>query len=216
MNAHGRCFRWQGVVMAVAITGCATQAPAPAPTVAAEPLAVPAATAPAAPVLASPPVTPAPLSAPSPPPPAKEAPLVDLPSYAKRGKRQPADGGAPGRAVLSYCRSFEIEKDASAYFRRLQREKRLPTEAEVGERNRQTEQTLTVQQYVERDWALRRDNNKSAPQKCKFLAGSVDGSTAHVVFEADLNGRRQRGTATVVVAAGKWHLRDHGDWVAAR
>ena len=174
-------------------------------------------------VVTPPPPELAPLDAPAPllPPfPAaaapREAPLVDLPSDAKRGKRLPADGGAAGLAVLSYCRSFEVDKDAATYFKQLQRQKRLPTDAEVAERNRQTDQALTVQQFVERDWALRRDNNKSVPQKCKVLGGSTIGATAHVVFEADLNGRRQRGTASLVSTAGKWRLRDHGDWSPAR
>ena len=174
-------------------------------------------------VVLPPPPEPAPLVAPAPLPPPlpaaaapKEAPLVDLPSYAKRGKRLPADGGAAGRAVIAYCRSFEVDKDAVTYFKRLQREKRLPSETELAERIRQTDQTLTVQQFVERDWALRRDNNKSVPQKCKVLGGSTEGATAHVVFEADLNGRRQRGTASLVSTAGKWRLRDHGDWSPVR
>ena len=181
-------------------------APAPPPVVVTPPPPDPA-----------PPVAPAPLLPLLPPVAApKEPPLVELPSYAKRGKRLPADGGAAGLAVLSYCRSFEVEKDATTYFKRLQRQKRLPTDAEVAERNRQTDQALTVQQFVERDWALRRDNNKSVPKKCKVLGGSTIGATAHVVFEADLNGRRQRGTAAVVSTADKWRLRDHGDWSPAR
>ena len=117
---------------------------------------------------------------------------------------------------MSYCRSFEIDKDAATYFKRLQKQKRLPTDAEVAERNRQTDQSLTVQQFVERDWALRRDNNKSVPQKCKVLGGSTEAATALIVFEADLNGRRQRGTATLTLANGKWRLRDHGDWSPVR
>ena len=117
---------------------------------------------------------------------------------------------------MSYCRSFEVDKDAATYFKRLQKQKRLPTDAEVAERNRQTDQSLTVQQFVERDWALRRDNNTSVPQKCKVLGGSVEPATALIVFEADLNGRRQRGTATVTLTNGKWRLRDHGDWSPVR
>lgn len=195
------------------LAGCATPPPAPAPTtpkvvapapapVAAPPVAVPA-VPPAEPVAVTPPTDIAP---------AREAPPVDLPDYAKRGKRLPADGGAPGRAVIDFCRGFEVEKDAQSYFRRLQRTKRLPSAAEVAERNRATEQNLTIQQYVERDWALRRDNNRSAPQRCKVLGGSVEGGSATVVFEADLNGKRQRGTASVTQISGKWRVRDHGDW----
>ncbi len=198
------------------VTGCVS--PPPAPTAA---LVV---MAPTVPVVAPPPApeplainTPAPLPSPVPASAApKEAPLVDLPGYAKRGKRLPADGGPAGRAVMTYCASFEVEKDAASYFKRLQKQNRLPTETELAERNRQNDQTLTVQQLVERDWALRRDNNKSVPQKCKVLGGSAEGVTAHVVFEADLNGRRQRGTATVTLSNGKWRLRDHGDWSPAR
>ena len=198
------------------VTGCVS--PPPAPT------AAPVVIAPTVPVVASPPApeplainAPAPLPSPVPASAApKEAPLVDLPSYAKRGKRLPADGGPAGRAVITYCASFEVEKDAASYFKRLQKQNRLPTETELAERNRQNDQTLSVQQSVERDWALRRDNNKSVPQKCKVLGGSAEGATAHVVFEADLNGRRQRGTATVALSNGKWRLRDHGDWSPVR
>ena len=202
------------------IAGCVSPPPAPvAPPVAATVPAPVVATAPAPAV--PPPIVPAPLPPPLPAAAAaaagpKETPLVDLPSYAKRGKRLPADGGAAGLAVMSYCRSFEIDKDAATYFKRLQKQKRLPTDAEVAERNRQTDQSLTVQQFVERDWALRRDNNKSVPQKCKVLGGSVEPATALIVFEADLNGRRQRGTATLTLANGKWRLRDHGDWSPVR
>ena len=198
------------------VTGCVSPPPTP--------VAAPVVNAVAAPVAAPPPASePLAIAAPAPalsPVPAsaapKEAPLVDLPSYAKRGKRLPADGGPAGRAVITYCASFDVEKDAASYFKRLQKQKRLPTETEVAERNRQNDQTLTLQQFVERDWALRRDNNKSVPQKCKVLGGSAEGATAHVVFEADLNGRRQRGTATVALTNGKWRLRDHGDWSPVR
>ena len=202
------------------IAGCVSPPPAPvAPPVAAT-VPAPVVATPPAPAV-PPPIVPAPLPPPLPAAAAaaagpKETPLVDLPSYAKRGKRLPADGGAAGLAVMSYCRSFEIDKDAATYFKRLQKQKRLPTDAEVAERNRQTDQSLTVQQFVERDWALRRDNNKSVPQKCKVLGGSVEPASALIVFEADLNGRRQRGTATVTLTNGKWRLRDHGDWSPVR
>lgn len=202
-------------ILLCAIAGCVAP-PVPAPS--------------AAPIVAPEPASPpqAPPAAPAPPPvnalpppdvvPPKEVPPVDLPGYAKRGKRLPADGGAPGRAVTDFCRGFEVEKDAQSYFRRLQRTNRLPSVAEVAERNRATDQNLTLQQYVERDWALRRDNNRSAPQRCKVLGGSVEGGSATVVFEADLNGKRQRGTASVTQLNGKWRVRDHGDWapVAAK
>ena len=217
------CIVRRGLV-ALAVTsvivGCVSPPPAPVAPPVVAPLPAPVvATAPAPEV--PPIVVPAPLPPPLPAAAAaaaapKETPLVDLPSYAKRGKRLPADGGAAGLAVMSYCRSFEVDKDAATYFKRLQKQKRLPTDAEVAERNRQTDQSLTVQQFVERDWALRRDNNKSVPQKCKVLGGSVEPATALIVFEADLNGRRQRGTATVALANGKWRLRDHGDWSPVR
>jgi len=219
-NSTVRLSRWQCSVVVAAVVavvaGCVSPPPAPVLPSIVAPLPTPVASSPAAPA-----VPPSVLPTPVPPPlPAvtapKEAPLVDLPSYAKRGKRLPADGGPAGRAVMIYCRSFEIDKDAATYFKRLQKQNRLPTDTEIAERNRQTDQALTVQQFVERDWALRRDNNKSVPQKCKVLGGSVEGATAHVVFEADLNGRRQRGTAAVVLSAGKWRLRDHGDWSPAR
>jgi hypothetical protein len=200
------------------MAGCVSPPPAPpANPVAATPVPVVEPVAPAAPPPEpAPPAAPAPLPPPLPPVATpKETPPVDLPSYAKRGKRLPADGGAPGRAVLSYCRGFELDKDAATYFKRLQKQNRLPSEADVAERNRGSDQPLTVQQIVERDWTLRRENNRSAPQKCKVLGGSSEGATAHVVFEADLNGRRQRGTAAVTLANGQWRLRDHGDWSPA-
>ena len=208
------------LVVTSVIVGCVSPPPASVAPPVAAPLPAPVVATPPAPEV-PPPVAPAPLPPPLPAAAAaaaapKETPLVDLPSYAKRGKRLPADGGAAGLAVISYCRSFEVDKDAATYFKRLQKQKRLPTDAEVAERNRQTDQPLTVQQFVERDWALRRDNNKSVPQKCKVLGGSVEPATALIVFEADLNGRRQRGTATVTLTNGKWRLRDHGDWSPVR
>jgi hypothetical protein len=210
-------FGWSyrcALMFAGVLAACASPPPAAPPPV---PVVAPTVSAPLP--VASPPVEPVPLpvaTIAAPPAPAvapKEAPPVDLPEYARRGKRLPADGGPAGRAVIAYCRSFELDKDATSYFKRLQREKRLPSDAEIAERNRQSDQSLTVQQYVERDWALRRDNNRSAPQKCKVLGGSSEGATAHIVFEADLNGRRQRGTAAVTLSNGKWRLRDHGDWL---
>lgn len=213
----GRRLRLLAALVVVVVAGCASPplpAPVAPPAVAPAPtrveVAPPASEAPAPGVpAATQPVLP---SATAP----KETPLVELPSYARRGKRLPADGGEPGRAVIAFCRSAEVEKDAATYFKRLQRQNRLPTATEIVERNRQTEQSLTMQQYVERDWALRRENNKTAPQKCKVLGGSIDSATAHVVFEADLNGRRQRGTAAVVLTAGTWRMRDHGDWSPVR
>jgi hypothetical protein len=199
-----------------ALAGCvspppATVAPAPvvavaptppveppiAPTAAPEPVVLPA------PIAVAPPVVVAP----------KEPPPVELPNYAKRGKRLPTDGGPAGRAVLAYCRSFEIDKDAASHFKRLQKQNQLPSENDVAERNRQNESALTQRQMVERDWLLRRDNNKSVPQRCKVLGGSAETATAYVVFEADLHGRRQRGTATVTLTNDQWRLRDHGGWL---
>ena len=198
-------------------TGCTTPTVAPPPkTVVAPAGTAPvlvAAPAPAPPVAAAPPPV---QVAPEPIAPAKEVPPVELPEYAKRGKRLPANGDAPGRAVASYCRSFEIDRDAATYFKTLTRTKRLPTTEEVAARSRQAGQSLTVQQVVERDWAMRRESNKSAPQRCKVLGGSIDGATALIVFEAELNGRRQRGIATVLLADKKWRVRDHGDWVPAK
>ena len=216
-------LKWPGAVpavcvlaVAVMLAGCATPTPAP---VAAASAPLPAPVAPSAPPAVAAPATPAQV-APAPaavtPEPPRETPPIDLPDYARRGKRLPADGAAPGRAVLAYCRSFEVDRDAGAYYNRLQRERRLPAAADIAARNQQSGQTLTLRQYVERDWALRRDNNRSAPQRCKILGGSVDGSTALVVFEADLNGRRQRGTATVLLAGKIWKVRDHGDWAPVK
>jgi len=215
MNVSPRLFLPCTLILLGALAGCAAPPPAPEASTPkatiAEPVPVPlAAPLPAVPVskVVEPVTTPPQPEA----TPVKEAPPVELPDYAKRGKRLPADGGAPGRAVTDFCRGFEVEKDAQSYFRRLQRTKRLPSAAEVAERNRATDQSLTIQQYVERDWALRRDNNRSAPQRCKVLGGSVEGGSATVVFEADLNGKRQRGTASVTQMSGKWRVRDHGDW----
>ena len=205
------------LTLTAVMMGCTTPAVAPpmivvaAPTVVAPVVApAPAPTEPVAARFPQVPVTPEPIA------PSKEPPPVELPEYAKRGKRLPASGDAPGRAVANYCRSFEIDKNAAAYFKTLTRTKRLPTVQDVAERSRQAGQPLTVQQVVERDWALRRESNKSAPQRCKVLGGSIDGATALIVFEAELNGRRQRGIATVLLADKTWRVRDHGDWVPAK
>ncbi len=196
-------------LLVTTIAGCAVFSPAPYVTARPAPvLTEPAAVVPAPPA----PVLPAPALVVFDAVPPKETPPVELPDYAKRGKRLPATGGEPGRAVLEFCRGFEMERDAASYFKRLQRTGRLPSQADVAARNLASNQSLTLQQYVERDWALRRDNNRSAPQKCKVLGGSIEGSSATVVFEADLNGKRQRGTASVTQLSGKWRVRDHGDW----
>ena len=105
--------------------------------------------------------------------------------------------------MIIYCHTFEIDKDAVSYFKTLTRTKRLPMTEEVAERSRQAGQPLTVQQVVARDWPLRRDSNKRAPKRCKVLGGSIDGATALIVFEAELNGKHQRGIATVVLADKK-------------
>lgn len=195
-----------------ACTTAPTPPPAPpAPVVVAAPVEAPV-TPPAPPVVE--------VSAPTPPaveaPIVREVPPVPLPSYAKRGKRLPADGGAPGRAVLAYCQLFEIEKDAASYFKRLQRRGQLPSKAEVAARSAQANEPLTVQQIVERDWALRRESLRTSPQRCKVQGGAIDGATAHIVLDADVNGKRQRGTATLTQNAGKWRVRDHGDWAAVK
>lgn len=145
--------------------------------------------------------------------PSKEtAPPVELPSYARKGRRLPTDGGEPGRVFLSYCRGFEIERDAGSYYRRLERNKQLPSAETVAARSREAGQPLTARQVVERDWAIQRENAKSTPQRCKVLGGSVDAGVAILVVEADIYGKRQRGTATVVPVNGKWRVRDHGSW----
>ena len=199
------------------LSACTTPAVAPPEASTAAPVtAAPAAAPTPPPALPVIPTPPPPQVAPDPVAPAKATPPVELPEYAKRGKRLPANGNAPGRAVLAFCKGFELEKDALSYFKRLQRTKRLPTDEEVAERSRIVGQPQTVQQVVERDWALRRDSNHTAPQRCKVLGGSVDGATALVVFEADLNGRRQRGIATVLLNDKNWRVRDHGDWAQVK
>jgi hypothetical protein len=124
----------------------------------------------------------------------------------------PPDGGDPGRVLMAYCRSFEIERDPGSYFKRLERNNQLPSESAVSARSREAGQPLTARQVVERDWAIQRDNAKSSPQRCKVLGGSVDAGVAILVLEADIYGKRQRGTATVVPVNGKWRVRDHGTW----
>ena len=199
-----------------ALSACTT-APTPPPAPVPTPVAVPA---PAEAPVAPPALPVVEVSAPTPPaveaPIVREVPPVPLPSYAKRGKRLPADGGAPGRAVLAYCQLFEIEKDAASYFKRLQRRGQLPSKAEVAARSAQANEPLTVQQIVERDWALRRESLRASPQRCKVQGGAIDGATAHIVLDADINGKRQRGTATLTQNAGKWRVRDHGDWAAVK
>jgi hypothetical protein len=146
----------------------------------------------------------------------KESELVELPSYAKRGRRLPADGGEPGRVVMAYCRGFEIERDAKAYFNRLQRSKQLPSAESVSARSREAGQALSIEQVVERDRVIQLENAKLSPQRCKVLGGSVDKGVAVIVLDADLNGKRRRGSATVIPINGKWRVRDHGDWVVIK
>ena len=141
---------------------------------------------------------------------------MDLPAYAKRGRRLAADGGDPGKAVMAYCRGFEIERDPQAYFKRLERNKQLPSRDAVETRSREAGQALNVQQVVERDRLIQIENAKLSPQRCKVLGGAVDKGVAVVVLEADLNGKRRRGSATVVPVNGKWRVQDHGDWVVTK
>jgi hypothetical protein len=204
-------------ILSALLVSCATPPSAPVP----PPVVTPPSTATVSPV--PPPAPPEPMPAEPPParpiempPPSKEETPVELPTYARSGKRLPADGGEPGRVVLAYCKGFEIERDATSYYKRLERLKQLPTASEVAARSKEAGQPLTVQQIVERDWAIRRENAKSSPTRCKVLGGSVDKGVAIIVLEADLNGKRQRGTATVVPTKGKWRVQDHGDWAAIK
>ena len=93
---------------------------------------------------------------------------------------------------------------------------RCPDARRASPRCRRARYRYAQRDTAGRDWALRRDNNRSAPQKCRVLGGSIDGATALVVFEADLNGKRQRCTASVTRLNGNWRVRDHGDWSPAR
>ncbi len=204
---------WNGVsaTLVLTVVGCATVPTPRQPSVSSDVQVA----APAVIPLAPPPSPVAAINAPSfvvEPPTVREALPVPLPSYAKRGKRLPPDGGAPGRAVLAYCQLFEIEKDPTSYYKRLQRRGQLPSKDEIAARSLQANEPLTVQQVVERDWALRRESYRTSPRRCKVLGGTVDGLTAHIVFDADINGKRQRGTATLALTAEKWRVRDHGDW----
>jgi hypothetical protein len=173
------------------------------------PVPAPAAT----PSVAPEPVTPLPIEMPIP---SKEVAQVELPAYAKRGRRLAADGGDPGRAVMAYCRTFEIERDAASYFKRLQRNKQLPSAEAVAARSRDAGTTLTIEQVVERDRVIQIENAKLSPQRCKVLGGSVDKGVAVIVLDADLNGKRRRGSATVVPVNGKWRVQDHGDWAVIK
>jgi hypothetical protein len=197
----------------VLLASCATveeQKPAPVPAPVGGGSSPPPAPEPPPPPPPAPPPAPLPIEMPAP---TKEAaPQIELPSYARKGRRLPADGGEPGRVLVAYCRGFEIERDASSYYKRLERNKQLPSKETVEARSREAGQTLTTQQVVERDWAIQRENAKSSPQRCKVLGGSVSEGVAVLVIEADIYGKRQRGTATVVPVNGKWRVRDHGSW----
>jgi hypothetical protein len=197
--------------MVALLAACATtDEPKPPPPPA--PVAVVAPAPPPPPPPAPPPPPPEPLPIEMPIPPKETAPQVELPSYARKGRRLPPDGGDPGRVLLAYCRTFEIERDAASYYKRLERNNQLPSESTVSARSREAGLPLTARQVVERDWAIQRDNAKSSPQRCKVLGGSVDAGVAILVLEADIYGKRQRGTATVVPVNGKWRVRDHGSW----
>jgi outer membrane biosynthesis protein TonB len=204
---------------AIAVTllcACATTeeqkpAPPPAPVVAVAPPP-----APPPPPPPTPPAAPEPLPIEMPIAPKETAPQVELPSYARKGRRLPPDGGEPGRVLLAYCKGFEIERDAASYYKRLERNKQLPNQEAIDTRSREAGQPLSAKQIVEREWAIQRDNAKSSPQRCKVLGGSVDAGVAILVLEADIYGKRQRGTATVVPVNGKWRVRDHGGWEPIR
>ncbi len=197
------------------VVGCATapeESKPPEPAAVAQPAQAPV--PPPPPVAPLPPaLPPLPIEMPIPP---KEAAPVELPSYARKGRRLSSDGGEPGRLFLSYCRGFEIERDAASYFRRLERNKQLPDAATVEARAREAGRSLTLRDVVERDWAIQKENAKSSPQRCKVLGGSVSDGVAVLVVEADIYGKRQRGTATVVPVNGKWRVRDHGSWEPAK
>ncbi len=195
------------------LSACATtEAPTPPPTPA--PVTVAPPPEPIQPAPAPPPEPPvaAPAVVEMPVPPKDSSAPVELPSFARKGQRLPADGGAPGRALTAYCKNFEIERDAASYYKRLERSKQLPTDAAVSARSREAGQQLTVQQIVERDWAIQRENSKSSPQRCKVLGGAVTAGIATLVIEADIFGKRQRGNATVEPVKGKWRVRDHSGW----
>jgi hypothetical protein len=202
-------------ITAALLSACATtEEPKPPPPPA--PVVVVAPPPPPPPPPPAPPPPPEPLPIEMPIPPKETAPQVELPSYARKGRRLPPDGGEPGRVLIAYCRGFEIDRDAASYYKRLERENQLPTEATVSARSREAGQPLNARQVVERDWAIRRENAKSSPQRCKVLGGSVDAGVAILVIEADIYGKRQRGTATVVPVNGKWRVRDHGSWEPVR
>ena len=117
----------------------------------------------------------------------------------------------PGRAVRLLRRSFEVDRDAGAYLQ--------PFNASGGCLPQPTLRRAISKADIDTDanmssatGPLRRDNNRSGSKRCKILGGSVDGSTALVVFEADLNGRRQRGGSRAALAGKIWKVRDHGDW----
>jgi type IV secretory pathway VirB10-like protein len=211
--------RYSSIAICVALlSACATtDAPKETPVAAAAPVVV---APPAPPPTPPPPPPPPPPAPPLPvemPAPSKEvAPQIELPSYARKGRRLPADGGEPGRVLLGYCKGFEVERDAASYYKRLERNKQLPSQDAVEARSREAGQTLTVQQVVERDWAIQRENARGSPQRCKVLGGSVDAGVAVLVIEADIYGKRQRGTATVTPVNGKWRVRDHGGWQAIK
>ncbi len=198
----------------LSLVGCATPEVAPTPAPVRAVVVAPTAPPAPAPVLAAPvapePAAPLPIEMPIP---SKEAAQIELPAYAKRGRRLAADGGDPGRAVMAYCRTFEIERDAVSYFKRLQRSKQLPSAETVAARSRDAGTALTVEQVVERNRVIEIENAKLSPQRCKVLGGSVgDKGVAVIVLDADLNGKRRRGSATVVAVNGKWRVQDHGDW----
>lgn len=108
----------------------------------------------------------------------------------RTGTALPPDGGEPGKAVLAHFAAIE-KNDFKALMATARPEQaKMMAEAEKAGEAKEMFKML----------------REMSPRKVKVTGGTVDGDAATVDFVGVEDGKAMKGTADVVLIAGKWYM----------
>lgn len=135
------------------------------------------------------------------------------PSLSAAASALPAGGGDPGRAFLLECKAKEFPyRDFNSFRAALQKDKALPTDADVKAEAAKRGKPVTRDQMVRELFDAMRKLSALSPQECKVLGGKSDGKVAVLDVEAIVGGKRLQTEYTLVIEGTAWKIEKEGAW----